>query len=83
MRRQRTYLRLTLLISVLLGILIILALEVKYSTLIALSLCSLAFLYIVIRWVSFLVKSRLKIKVIHHENPTIVRFELQDSGKKE
>jgi hypothetical protein len=31
----------------------------------------------------FLVKPGLKIKLISHKNPTIVRFELSDSGRKE
>jgi len=81
MKKQRTYFSFTLLTLILLGISILLALEVKGSTLIAISFTSVCVLYIVIRWIAFLIKPDLKIKVLRHKNPTIVRFELNDSER--
>jgi len=81
MKRQKHYLRLTLLISILFGIILPLALGVKDPTYIAIFFSSVWVLYIVIRWIAFLIRPELKIKVLSHTNPTIVRFELNDSGR--
>ena len=81
MRKQRTYFSLTPLTLILLGISILLSLEVKGSTLIAISFTSVWVLYIIIRWIAFLIRPELKIKVLRHKNPTIVIFELNDSGR--
>ena len=81
MKKRKTYLRLTVIMSVLFGIILPLVLGIKNLTLIAITFSSVWFIYIVILMIMvFLVKPGLKIKVIHHKNPTIVRFELQDSG---
>lgn len=45
MRKEKTYLRLTLVLSVLFGIILPLALGVKDPTLIAISFCSVWFIY--------------------------------------
>ena len=83
MKKQKTYIRLTLVISILFGIILPLALGVKDPTLIAITFSSVWFLYIVVMMVVvFLLRPGLKIKVIHRKNPTIVRFELQDSRRK-
>jgi hypothetical protein len=78
---QRHFIRLTLLISILFGIIPPLALGVKDPTYIAIFFTSVWVLYIVIRWVAFFIRPELKIKVLRHKNPTIVRFELNDSGR--
>ena len=80
-KREKIYIRLTLLISVLLGIILPLILGIKDPTYIAIFFTSVWVLYIVIRWIAFLIRPELKIKVLSHKNPTIVRFELNDSGR--
>ena len=83
MKKRKTYLRLTVIMSVLFGIILPLVLGIKNPTLIAITFSSVWFIYIVILMIMvFLVKPGLKIKVIRHKNPTIVRFELSDSRKK-
>jgi len=80
---QKYHLRLTLLISTLFGIILPLALGIKDSTLIAIGFSLIWAVYSVMLLVfTFFVKPGLKIKVIRHKNPTVVRFKLQDSGKK-
>jgi hypothetical protein len=34
-----------------------------------------------IRWIAFLIRPELKIKMLRHKNPTIVKFEINDSGR--
>jgi polyferredoxin len=82
MQRQKHYLRLTLLISILFGIILPLVLGVKDPTYIAIYFSSVWVLYIVIRWIAFLIRPELKIKVLRHKNPTIVRFELSDPQRR-
>jgi hypothetical protein len=78
------YFWITLVISILFGILLPLSLGVKDTTLIAISFCSVWFFYMASLVIhTFLVKPGLKIKVIRHKNPTIVRYELKDSGRKQ
>ena len=84
MKKRKTYLQLTVIMSVLFGIILPLALGIKDPTLIAITFSSVWFLYGVIMFIMvFLVKPGLKIKVIRHKNPTIVRFELPNSRAKE
>jgi hypothetical protein len=79
MKKRKTYLLLTFILSVLFGIILPIALGVKDPTLIAITFSSVWFIYIVfLLIIVFLIKPSLKIKVIRHKNPTIVRFELKD-----
>jgi len=80
-KKQKNYIRLTLLISILLGIILPLILGVKDPTYIAIFFSFVWVLYIVIRWIVFLIRPELKIKVIHHKDPAVVIFELNDSGR--
>jgi ABC-type transport system involved in Fe-S cluster assembly fused permease/ATPase subunit len=81
-KRRKTYLRLTFLVSILFGIILPLAVGVKDPTLIAITFSSVWFLYIVVMMVVvFLLRPGLKIKVIRQKNPTIVRYELSDSTR--
>jgi hypothetical protein len=83
-KKQKYYLRFTLVISILLGILFPLALGVKDLTLIAIIFTSVWFIYSVIMFVIvFFVKPGLEIRAMRYKNPTIVRFGLIDSQRKE
>lgn len=81
--KGKNYLRLTLVISVLVGILLSLVLGLKDPTLISITFSSVWFLYIVRRRIAFLIRPSLKIKVLRHKDPTIVRFELLNLIPKE
>ena len=82
MRNQKTYFTLTLIVSVLLGIILPLALGVKDPTLIAITFSLVWFFYALVLFIIvFLVKPGFKIKLIRPKNPTIVRFELMDRQK--
>jgi hypothetical protein len=84
MRRQRTYLALALVISILVGIILPLALGVKDPTLLAIFFSFIWFVYAALILVNtFLGKGWLKIKVIHRKDPTVVRFELPNPRTKE
>jgi len=80
-KREKNYIRLTLLISILFGIILPLVLGVKDPSYIAIFFTLVWVLYIVIRWIAFLIRPELKIKVLRDKNPTIVIFELNDSGR--
>ena len=80
-KSEKNYIRLTVIISVLFGIILPLILGVKDPTYIAIFFSLVWVLYIIIRWIAFLIRPELKIKVLRHKNPTIVRFELNDSSK--
>jgi hypothetical protein len=83
MRMQKTYFRLTLVISLFFGIILPLIVGVKDPTLLALFFSSIWFIYAVAMFLKvFLIQPRLKIKVIRDKNPTIVRFELKDPERK-
>ncbi len=70
MRRHKIYLRITLLISILLGIILPLALGVKDPTLIAISFCFIWFIYAVMILITvFLVEGR------HARNKSNIRNE--------
>jgi hypothetical protein len=82
MRNQKIYFTLTLIASVLLGIVLPLALGIKDPTLIATAFSSVWFLYAMIMFIIvFLIKPGLRIRVIQRKNPTIVRYDLTDSGE--
>lgn len=84
MKKRKTYLLLTVILSVLFGIILPIALGVKDPTLIAITFSSVWFIYTVIMFIIvFLIKPGLKIKVIRHKSSTMVRFELSDSTPKE
>lgn len=84
MKKQKTYIRLTLAISILFGIILPVALGLKDPTLIAITFSSVWLIYTVIMFIIvFLINPGLKIKVTRHKNPTIVRFEPSDSIPKE
>ena len=79
MKTHRYYFRFTLVVSILAGIILPLALGVKDPTLIAITFSLVWFLYAVILFIYvFLIRKGLKIKILRHKNPTIVRFELRD-----
>jgi hypothetical protein len=82
MKKQKLYIRLTLVISILFGIILPLALGLKDPTLIAITFSSVWLLYILLMMVVvFLLRPGLKIKVIRQKNPTIVRYQLSDSTR--
>ena len=84
MKRQKTYLRLTLVLSILLAIILPFVLGVRDPTLIAIFFSFIWFVYAALILVNtFLGKGWLKIKVIHRKDPTVVRFELPNPRTKE
>jgi hypothetical protein len=77
---MKKYLTLTLVISILAGIILSLALGVKDLTLIAISFCSVWFVYAVILLiVTFLVKPGVKIKAYNRNGAKVVTYELNNS----
>jgi len=84
MRNQKLCFIITLIASVLLGIFLPLALGIKDVTLIAITFSSVWFFYAMILFIYvFLIDPGIKIRVIQRKNPTIVRYEILDSGKKQ
>jgi len=82
-KSQKIYFTLTLIASALFGIVLPLALGIKDPTLIAITFSSVWFIYAMIMFITvFLIKPGLRIRVIQRKNPTIVRYDLIDSGKK-
>jgi hypothetical protein len=80
---MKKYLTLTLVISILAGIMLSLALGVKDLTLIAISFCSVWFVYAVILLiVTSLVKPGLKIKAYNRNGAKVVTYELNNSARK-
>jgi len=83
MKKQKTYLRLTLVISILFGIILPLALGVKDLTLIAICFSLVWFFYAFLLLITtFLIKLDLRIKASHQNGATFVRYELLSAGKK-
>jgi type IV secretory pathway TrbL component len=79
---MKKYLTLTLVISILAGIILSLALGVKDLTLIAISFCSVWFVYAVILLiVTLLVKPGLKIKGYNRNGAKVVTYELNNSTR--
>ena len=84
MKKQKTYIRLTLVISILFGIILPLALGVKDLYSIALIFTLIWFVYAVLMFVvTFLIKPGIKIKASRQNGVSVVKFELQDSREKE
>jgi type IV secretory pathway TrbL component len=80
---MKKHFTLTLVISILAGIILSLALGVKDLTLIAISFCSVWFVYAVILLiVPFLVKPGLKIKAYSRNGAKVVTYELNNSTRK-
>ena len=83
MRKQKYYLSLTLIISILFGTLLPLVLGVKDPMLIATTFSVVWVLYAIILLVTvFLIKPGLKIKANRKNGVTVVRYELLNPGKK-
>ena len=79
---MKKYLILTLIISILLGIILPLALGVKDLTLIAISFCSVWLVYAAILLiVTFLVKPGLKIRAYNRNGAKVVTYELNNSTR--
>jgi hypothetical protein len=79
---MKKYLILTLVTSILCGIILPLTLRVKDLTLIAISFCSVWFVYAILLIVTFLVKSGLKIKAYNRDGAKVVTYELNNSTRK-
>ena len=80
---MKKYLTLTLVISILVEIILSLVLGVKDLTLIAISLCSVWFVYAVILLiVAFLVKPGLKIKAYNRNRAKVVTYGLNNLTRK-
>ena len=83
MSKQKRFLSLTLIISVLLGIILPLALGVKDPMLIATTFSMVWVIYAIVLLVTvFLVKPGLKIKASRENGVTVVRYELLNPEKK-
>jgi uncharacterized membrane protein YhaH (DUF805 family) len=83
MKKQRSYFILTLLVSVLFGIVLPLLLGVKDPMLIATTFSMVWVLYaIILLVVVFLIGPGLKIKASRKNGLTVVRYELLSPGKK-
>jgi len=79
MENQKTYLILTLVMSILSGIILPLALGVKDLTLVSLCFSSVWFIYVVLLLITtFLFKRGLRIKVSRQKGATVVRYDLRD-----
>jgi uncharacterized membrane protein len=83
MRKQNFHFGLTLVISILLGIILPLVLGVKHPMLIATTFSMVWMIYAIILLVTvFLIKPGLKIKATRKNGVTVVRYELLNPGKK-
>jgi uncharacterized RDD family membrane protein YckC len=84
MKKEKTYLRLTIILPILFGIILPLALGVRDLTLIAICFSSVWLIYAVLMLVTtFLIKPGLRIKASRQKGVMVVRYELLNSGKKE
>jgi uncharacterized membrane protein len=82
-RKQKHHFSLTLIISILLGIILPLLLGVKDPMLIATTFSMVWVIYAIILLVTvFLVKPRLKIRASRKNGVTVVRYELPNPEKK-
>ena len=83
MRKREYYLTLTLIISILFGIILPLVLGVKDPMLIATTFSMVWVIYAIVLLVTvFLIKPGLKIKASRKNGVTVVRYELSNPGKK-
>jgi ABC-type uncharacterized transport system fused permease/ATPase subunit len=81
---MKKYLTLTLVISILVGIILPFALGVRDLTLIAICFSSVWFIYVVLLFIStFLIKPALRIRVSRQKGVAVVRYELLDSKRNE
>jgi hypothetical protein len=79
---MKKYLALTLVISILVGIILPLALGVKDPTLIAITFSLVWFLYAVLLFITTFLIKPLKIKASRQNGVTVVRYELLNAEKK-
>jgi len=80
---MKKYLILTLVTSILCGIILPLTLGVKNLTLIATCFSWVWFIYVLLLFITtFLIKPNLKIKASLKNGITVVRYELSNAGKK-
>ena len=78
MKKQKTYLIVTLLVSILFGIVLPVVLGVRDLTLIAITFSLVWFLYAVLLLITtFMVKPGLRIKASRQNGVTEVKYELQ------
>ena len=78
MKKQKTYLIVTLLVSILFGIVLPVVLGVRDLTLIAITFSLVWFLYAVLLLITtFIVKPGLRIKASRQNGVTVVKYELQ------
>jgi hypothetical protein len=83
-RNQKTYLRFTIILSILLGIILPFALGGKDPTLIAIFLSSFWFVYAALLFIiTFLIKPGLKIRASRQNGVTVVRYELRNPEPKD
>lgn len=83
MNKQKRFLSLTLIISILFGIILPLVLGVKDPMLIATTFTLVWVLYAIVLLVTvFLIKPSLKIKATRKNGVTVVRYVLLNQGKK-
>jgi hypothetical protein len=83
MRKPKYYLSLTLITSILLGIILPLVLGIKNPMLIATTFSMVWVAYAIILLVTvFLIRPGLKIKASRKNGVTVVRYELLNPGKK-
>jgi uncharacterized membrane protein len=83
MKKEKTYLRLTIILPILFGIILPLALGVRDLTLIAICFSSVWLIYAVLMLVAtFLIKPGLRIKASRQKGVMVVRYELLNSGNK-
>ncbi len=83
MKNQKTHLIVTLLGSILFGTVLPVALGTKDLILIAICFSSVWFIYVVLLLITtFLIKPNLRIKANRQNGVTVVRYELQNAGKK-
>ena len=80
---MKKYLVLTLVISILVGIILPVALGVKDLILIAITFSLVWFFYAVLMLIiTFLIKPNLRIKASRQNGISVVRYELRDAEKK-
>jgi len=78
MKKQKTYLIVTLLVSILFGIVLPVVLGVRDLTLIAITFSLVWFLYAVLLLITtFMVKPGLRIEASRQNGLTVVKYELQ------
>jgi uncharacterized membrane protein len=83
MKKEKTYLRLTIILPILFGIILPLALGLRDLTLIAICFSSVWLIYAVLLLITtFLIRPSLRIKASRQKGVTVVRYELQNARNK-